>query len=296
MRAIQRRKSAAQIIGKLTRAMAMVASLKLQKLRPRTLAAQAYAQGLRDMVKALAGMEEPGDARPRSNRTALLVITSDRGLVGAYNSNMVRLAKAFIQSQQAVGVTVELHVRGRKGIAQFRAHQRPFVPIGEQSPEIPSATDLETMAAYFTDLFRYGRIDAFDVAHTRFINVGRQHPLLLRLLPPAGAGVYGVAATGEYEEGKRQPARPCAYELSPGADVLMSALLPLTVRASLLECFLSSMTSESAARRITTLRATENANDVSRTLTSRYNRARQAHITNELMSIISGAEAVRTAR
>jgi F-type H+-transporting ATPase subunit gamma len=295
MRAIRRRKSAAQTIGKLTRAMAMVASLKLQKLRPRTRAAQVYAQGLRDMMMALAPKVEPRNLNLRANRTALLVITSNRGLVGAYNGNVLRLAETFIQRQEARGAVVELHVWGRKGTANFRSHER-FAQTADQLAEFPSMTDLEATAAYFDDCFRRGLVDAFAVAYTRFISTGVQHALLARLLPAPGTLVAAEDYGREHLANGDQPPRTPRYELSPRADELWDALLPITLRASLFECFLHSATSESAARRIVTLRATENADRVFKALTARHNRARQAQITNELMCIIGAAEALRTAR
>jgi F-type H+-transporting ATPase subunit gamma len=153
-RAILRRKKAAQTIGRITRAMAMVASLKLQKLRKRMLAAAPYAQKLREMVAVLAAhvgelqhpFLRPPTVENSAKRIVLLVITSNRGLVGVYNSNVLRMASDSIRRRETENIAVEVHVTGRKGVSYFTSHGRPLAQRYDQSGDLPTLADVEAIA------------------------------------------------------------------------------------------------------------------------------------------------------
>jgi F-type H+-transporting ATPase subunit gamma len=153
-RAILNRKKAAQNIGQITRAMATVASAKLQKLRNRTLAARPYAQKLPAMVAALAAtigdVQHPLSRRSTvedsAKRIVLLVITSNRGLVGVYNSNVLRMASDSIRRRETENIAVEVHVTGRKGVSYFTSHGRPLAQRYDQSGDLPTLADVEAIA------------------------------------------------------------------------------------------------------------------------------------------------------
>ncbi len=290
MRAIRSRKKAAQTIGKITRAMAVVANVKLQKLRKRMLAAAPYAQKLREMVAVLTSRIEdtqhpllrPPSVKSATGRIALLIITSNRGLVGAHNSNVLRMASNFIRHREAENIAVEVHVTGRKGTSYFASQGHPLMQRHAPAGDMPSLADVEDLAARFVDSFTSGRLDAVHVAYTNFISAGVQRAELLTLLPMATTIRPAVETAGTV-----------MYDFSPNPSRLLDGLLPLMLRAGLFECVLSAATSEHAARRLATMRATENADQMAEPLTSRYNRARQDHITNELMIIVGAAEAIR---
>jgi len=300
-RAILNRKKAAQNIGRITRAMAMVASAKLQKLRKRTLAAKPYAQKLREMVAVLAAtigdVQHPLFRRPTvgdsATRIALLVITSNRGLGGAYNSNVLRMASDFMRQREAEDAAVELHVTGRKGVSYFTSHKRPTAQSYDQLDDMPSLVGVEEVAAFFLDRFKCGLIDAFDVVYTDFVSVGVQRPTLVTLLPMTALAGTAAGTGGQPSTSPGKTGGAVMYDFSPDPNILLGELLPSTLKTCLFECFLNAATSENAARKMTTMRATENADQMFKKLTLRYNRARQDHITNELMIIIGAAEAIR---
>jgi F-type H+-transporting ATPase subunit gamma len=301
-RAILKRKKAAQTIGKITRAMAMVASLKLQKLRKRMLAAAPYAQKLREMVAVLAAhvgdlqqpLLRPPTVENSAKRIVLLVITSNRGLVGAYNSNVLRMASDFIRRREGENIAVEVHVTGRKGVAYFTSHGRPLAQRYDQSGDLPTLADVEAIAARFADRFTSGQIDSVHVAYTSFVSAGVHRPELLTLLPMAALTGAAAGTGGQPLTSPGKTGSAVMYDFSPDPNILLGELLPPTLKACLFGCFLNAATSENAARKMATMRATENADQMFKILTLRYNRARQDDITNELMIIVGAAEAIRT--
>ncbi len=301
-RVILKRKKAAQTIGKITRAMAMVASLKLQKLRKRMLAAAPYAQKLREMVAVLAAhvgelqhpLLRPPIVEDSAKRIVLLVITSNRGLVGAYNSNVLRMASDFIRRREAENIAVEVHVTGNKGVAHFAFHGRPLAQRHDHSGDLPTLADVEAIATRFADRFTSGQIDSVHVAYTNFVSAAVHRPELLTLLPMAALTGAAAGTGGQPLPSPGKTGSAVMYDFSPDPNILLGELLPPTLKACLLGCFLNAATSENAARRIATMRATENADQMFKTLTLRYNRARQDDITNELMIIVGAAEAIRT--
>lgn len=301
-RAMLKRKKAAQTIGKITRAMAMVASLKLQELRKRMLAAAPYAQKLREMVAVLAAhvgelqhpLLRPPTVENSAKRIVLLVITSNRGLVGAYNSNVLRMASDFIRRREAENIAVEVHVTGNKGSAYFAFHGRPLAQRYDHSGDLPTLADVEAIATRFADRFTSGQIDSVHVAYTNFVSVGAHRPELLTLLPMAALTGAAAGTGGQPLASPGKTGSAVMYDFSPIPNILLGELLPPTLKACLFECYLNAATSENTARKMATMRATENADQMFKTLTLRYNRARQDDITNELMIIVGAAEAIRT--
>ena len=300
-RAILNRKKAVQNIRKITRAMAMIASVKLQKLRKRMLATEPYAQKLREMVEVLAAnvgdLQHPLLRQPTvedsARRITLLVITSNRGLAGAYNSNVLQMASDFIREREAEDQAVELYITGKKGVSYFTFHKRPIAQRYDQPGDMPTFADAERAAAFLIDRFTSGQVDSVRVAYTNFVSAGEQRAELLTLLPMAvstgaAAGTGGQPSTPPGETGGA-----VMYDFSPDPNILLGELLPLTVKTCLFECSLIAATSENAARKIATMRATANADQICKALTLQYNRARQDHITSELMDIVGATEATR---
>jgi F-type H+-transporting ATPase subunit gamma len=301
LRLILNRKKAAQKIRKITRSMAMIASARLQKLWARTLATNAYTQGLREMAAELAA--RVGDLRhlllrqsavgPSARRVGLLVITSNRGLAGAYSSHVLRMASDFVHEREARGEVVELYVSGKKGLSYFTFHHQPVARRIDVADNGPAFAHVQEVSAFLMDRFVSNAVDAVYVAYTEFVSAGTQRPKLLMLFPMTALIAATAAADGKPSASWVQIRSGAQYDFSPGPEVLLAELLPLMLEACLFECFLNAATSENAARRIAMMRATDSADQISKSLALRYNRARQDQITNELLDIIGAAEAIR---
>lgn len=267
------------------------------------------------------------DEETRTHRIAVIVIASNRGLAGAYNGSILRTASAFIREQESEGKTVDLYVAGKKGVSYFNFQKRPITQRYDQFADQPRYDDVSTIAQHFIDQFTAGQIDALHVAYMNFISTGVQRPDVLTLLPLAGVKEVvehlaqqtaetrvaaeraeqmdptGTATVASYESGtggRAVQAEPhqydttTTYDFSPEPHVLLDELLPLTLKTALFQCFLDAATSEHVARMVAMKSATDNADDMVKTLTMQYNRARQSQITTELSEIMGGVEAMKT--
>jgi F-type H+-transporting ATPase subunit gamma len=309
--------------------MQMIATAKFQKSLKRAVGTKPYTQKVRELVRELAAsvgnvehplLRRPGDDGTEvANRVALVVITSNRGLAGAYNGNVLRAANNFIRQQEAAGRSVELYVAGKKGVSYFNFQKRPIamriVPGGDHSiSDPPRFAEVDFLAERFIREFVAGRIDAVHVAYMNFISTGVQKPDVLTLLPLAGvqeavdhiarqvAEKESQAAAGALDA-RRSGAdvrveagtldTQTIYDFSPEPRVLLDELLPLTVKTALFQCFLDATTSEHVARMVAMKSATDNADKMAKALTMQYNRARQSQITTELSEIMGGVEAMK---
>src|SRR6266545_841386 len=192
-RAIVKRRKAVRNIKKITRTMQMIATAKFQKALKRAVGTKPYTLKVRELVRELAAtvgnVEHPLLRRPgeedRTNRIALLVLTSNRGLAGAYNGNVLRMSIAFIRQQEAAGKAIDLYVVGKKGVSYFNFQKRPITQrIDSQDP--PRYADVERLAQNFIDQFTSARVDSVHVAYMNFISAGVQKADVLTLLPLAG--------------------------------------------------------------------------------------------------------------
>ena len=321
-RAIVKRRKAVRNIRKITKTMQMIATAKFQKSLKRAVGTKPYTLKVRELVGELAAsvgnVEHPLLRRPddtdRTNRVALVVITSNRGLAGAYNGNVLRTAGRFIAQQEAAGNTVDLYVTGKKGISYFTFQRRPITQRVEIS-DPPRFTEVNAVADRFIDLFVRAQLDAVYVAYMNFISTGVQKPDVMTLLPLAGvaeavahiaqqvaekeaqmkAGALDARRTGADVKGEAAGAvdTTTIYDFSPEPRVLLDELLPLTVKTALYQCFLDAATSEHVARMVSMKSATDNADKMAKALTMQYNRARQSQITTELSEIMGGVEAMK---
>ena len=314
-RAIVKRRKSVRNTHKITRTMLMVATVKFQRALRRAASLKHYALTLRQLITDLADcaqeMEHPlftTSGRELSGRTALLVISSDRGLAGAYNVNVVRAAIHAIEVMRHAGQTVEVHASGRKAIASLSfkgiSISQRYAGLADQ----PAFEQVARIAQGFMDRFTAGELDSVRVTYTNFITPTTQRPEVMTLLPlvPAAqiaqqlsqqvAEQHGPAvARGLAEEmpPHPQPARPTIYDFSPEPQIILKDLLPRAARTLLFQCFLDSTTSEHIARMVAMRSATDAAEKMVKALTMQYNRARQGQITTELSEIIGAAEAIR---
>jgi F-type H+-transporting ATPase subunit gamma len=277
---------------KITRAMELIAASRILKAQQRVQAARPYAERLteamEDVARQTGELEHPLlEDRPDPDRAAVLVVTSDRGLAGAYNSNVLRRAERLMGRLRGQGVDPVLFVAGRKGQSYFRFRQVPIEQGWEGISEVPRYEDAEEMGKRLIDAFREREVDAVHAAYTDFRSALTLRPIDKRFLPIAPEEVLG-------EEAERgEPTAQYIFEPEPAE--LLDALLPRYVTAKIFHAMLESAASENASRQRAMKAATENAEDLIRRLTRVANQARQAEITTELMEIVGGAEALKQA-
>jgi len=295
-RAIVKRRKAVRNIRKITKTMQMIATAKFQKSLRRAVGTKPYSQKVRELVRELASsvgnVDHPLLRRPtekdRKNRIALLVITSNRGLAGAYNGNVLRAAMHFIRDQEKAGKTIDLYVTGKKGVTTFNYQKRPITRRIDVSDN-PKFAEVEPTANLFMEEFIAGKVDSVHVAYMNFISAGSQKPDVMTLLPLAGVDAPAAGKGAAAQPVKKEIA---VYEFSPNPQALLDELLPLTVRTAIFQAYLDATTSEHVARMISMKSATDNADKMVKSLTMKYNRARQSQITTELSEIMGGVEAM----
>lgn len=292
-RVLIKRRKAARNIRKITRTMQLIATARFQAAFNRATATKPYSQKLAELAADLsrAAGEEVShpllathDEVPRS---ALVVLTSDRGLAGGYNAGVLRAALAHLDEQKERGIETDVHMVGKKGIGYFRFLRRPIVEQTTGVSDKPRFDQVEPIANALMARFLAGEIASAHVASMQFHSAGVQRPGVVQLLPlaerepepPAGAEGAG-------------PGRQIEYEFSPGPAELLDELLPATVRVRLFQAFTDAAVSEQVARMVAMKAATDAAGDMIKTLTRQYNRARQTQITMELLDIVGGANAL----
>jgi len=293
-RAIVKRCKAVRNIRKITKTMQMIATAKFQKSLKRTVGTKPYTLKVRELVAELAAnvgdVEHPLLRRPdesnRVRKVAVVVISSNRGLAGAYNGNVLRTATASIREFEAQGNSIDLFVGGKKGIAYYSFQKRQITQRLNVS-DTPRFSEVLPLANQLMELFTSGKVDAVYVAYMNFVSAGVQKAEVMQLLP--------LAALQAKQAQNPQDAIPeqAVYEFSPDPKSLLDELLPLTVRSALFQAFMDATTSEHVARMVAMKSATDNADKMSKALTMQYNRARQSQITTELSEIMGGVEAMK---
>jgi F-type H+-transporting ATPase subunit gamma len=283
-RVLVKRRKAVRNIRKITRTMQLIATARFQAAYNRAVATRPFTEKLAELAADLARaagdvahpLLETHDEVPRS---ALVVLTSDRGLAGGYNANVLRAALSHLEQQTAQGVTTDVHMVGKKGIAYFRFLRQPIAQQTSGIGDKPRFDQVEGIANELMDRFMRGEIASAHVAYMKFLSVGQQRPVVEQLLPlkPEASAVE---------------ARPVEYEFSPEPKQILDELLPATVRVRLFQAFVDAAVSEQVARMVAMKAATDAAGDMIKALTRQYNRARQTQITMELLDIVGGANAL----
>jgi F-type H+-transporting ATPase subunit gamma len=290
LRTIRRRVTSVQSIMKITRAMELIAASRILKAQQRVEQIRAYAtrltEAMEDVARQTGALVHPLlEERPQPKRAAVLVLTSDRGLAGALNANVLRRADRVIGRLRGEGMEPVLFVVGRKGQSYFRFRQVPIARGWEGVSEVPSYETAAEIGEALTEAFTAVEVDQIHAAYTDFRSAFTLRPVDRRFVPIAPEEVSGT--------GGGEPKPEYIFEPEPG--VLLDALLPRYVNALIFAAMLESAASEHAARRRAMKAATDNAEDLIRTLTRVANQARQSEITTELMEIVGGAEALQQA-
>lgn len=284
-RDIKRRIRSIQSTRQITNTMEMVAASKLRRAQERVRSARPYASKLSEVISGLLTPElsqkYPVLRQPETvSRSALIVLTSNRGLAGAFNANIIRMAREVLSELRASGVEVELHLMGRRGIGYFSYVGEAMATARDDITDRPSVDDARSIIDGIIPRFESGAIDAIDIVYGRMVSALSTPPTRMRVLP----------VEPQAEEGER---RSLNYILEPSPDEILTFVLPLYVRNAIYRALVETAAAEHAARRTAMKNATDNADELLTTLTRDYNRARQTQITSELTEIVGGADALR---
>jgi F-type H+-transporting ATPase subunit gamma len=319
IRVLRRRIRSTQSIKKITRAMELIATSRIMRARARVDAARPYAEQITAVLTELANnsaLDHPLLVeREQPKRAAVLVVTSDRGQCGGYNLNVLKEAEQLQQLLREQGKEPVLYVIGRKGVNYYRFRRRKVEQAWTGFSEQPTYANAAEAARVLVESFMAGTggspngsdediqgVDELHLVYTQFKNMVSQVPQARRMAPLEVEYEADTVATpgGEIEE-RREAAQQQAseakplYEFEPNADSLFDALLPKYIGARLFAALLEAAASESAARQRAMKAATDNANELIRTLTLEANQARQAQITQEISEIVGGADALVSA-
>ena len=269
---------------KITRTMEMVATSKMKRAQDRVIAARPYAHALGEVISRLYSAElaerfpllrQPGATR----RAAVLVMTANRGLAGAFNANLIKEARGLIAQLERDGTEVEIHAVGRKGLGYFRYVGRAVASSRTDLGDRPTVQNASELVDALMQSFADGHVDAVYVVYAQFKSAISTPPKTERILPVAPPS------------GDEGPARD--YLLFPSAEEILTSLLPAYVRNSVYRALVENTAAFYSAQRTAMKNATDNASDMLNILRRTYNRARQANITQEIAEIVGGAAALQ---
>ncbi|AGL20572.1 F0F1 ATP synthase subunit gamma [Actinoplanes sp. N902-109] len=301
VQALRRRIRTVRSTKKIAKAQELVATSRIAKAQERVAASQPYAEAITQVLTALASNASVDNPllqpRERVRRAGVLLITSDRGLAGAYNANAIRTAEQLMARLRADGKEVALYIVGRKGVGYYRFRNRPIETSWTGFSERPSFEDARRIGESLLDAFVAGAddtdaghgpdgiqgVDELHIVSTEFKSLMTQNPHA-RFLAPM-----------RVEEKEREPGLRPAYEFEPEAEDLLDALLPKYLNTRIYAALLESAASESASRRRAMKSASDNADDLLKRYTREMNSARQAAITQEISEIVGGVEALSSA-
>jgi F-type H+-transporting ATPase subunit gamma len=271
---------------KITRTMEMVATSKMKRAQDRVVAARPYANALTEVISSLYSpdlaerfplLRQPAEQR----RVALIVLTSNRGLAGAFNANLIKEARSRLVELERAGTQVDVHVIGKKGLGYFKYVGRALATQRIDVTDRPTAVNASEIVDALMTEYIAGRLDGVYVTYSKFNSVLSTPPTtdqVLPVTPPA-------AKSGT--SGQRD------YLLFPNAEEILTELLPSYVRNAVYRALVETVAGEQAARRTAMKNATDNAGDILNVLRRTYNRARQAQITQEIAEIVGGAAALQ---
>jgi F-type H+-transporting ATPase subunit gamma len=279
-REIRRRIRSVRNIQQVTRAMQTVAASRMRRAQQSVLASRPYEERLRSVLNDLAPHTDPEVhpllSRREVQRAAIVLITTDRGLVGALNTNIIRSTLRHAQTLPGASYIAV----GRKAIGQLRRLRQPTTAEFSGFSERPTTERTNIVARVAMEEFLTARVDEVYVAYTRFINTLRQVPTLRRILPLVP------------EEEDVDVNAPLEYIFEPDPETVLEAVLPRLIELTIYQAALDNAASEQSARMVSMRNATENAGELLLDLTLAANKARQGRITKEMLEIASGAEAL----
>ncbi len=302
-RALKRRIRSVESTRKITRTMELVSTSKLKRAQDRVGAARPYAEALGaaiadlltpDLAERFPLLRRPAPpAKGGPRRAAVLLVTSNRGLAGAFNANLIRLARRQLHELADAGFTPELLAVGKKGIRYFQFAKRPLALARMDIGDRPTAQHALELVEPLMAAYSEGTLASLDVVYAHFKSPLSTPAEVLRVLPvePKGRTEDKGRTAAKSEAGR--PGRQANYILKPDAEHILTELLPLYVKNQVYRALVETAASEHGARRTAMKNATDAAGDMLDVLTRTYNRARQAQITQELAEIVGGAEALK---
>jgi F-type H+-transporting ATPase subunit gamma len=288
LRVVRRRIRTVQSTQKITRAFELISASRLVRAQQRVEASRPYTKLVTQALTSVANTEVTIshpllESRAEVKAAGVLVITSDRGLAGPYNANVLRTAAELMARLQADGVEPRLCVTGRKGVGYYRFRRRELADSWTGFADQPAYEDAKQVADTMLEAFLEHEVDELHMVFTDYVSAATQRAVARRIIPLV------------VEETTERPPEPIPmYIYEPSAQAVLDALLPRYVEARVFTAMLEAAASEHASRRRAMKAATDNASELIEDLTREYNQARQAEITQEIMEIVGGAEALQT--
>lgn len=284
-RDIRRRIRTVESTKKITNAMQLIAASRILKSQGRTERSRPFARAIGEMIEMLAGESKSSPlltAREELRNVSMIVITGDRGLAGAYNSNVLREAQRAIGRERQAGREVRITSVGRKGASFFKFRRAPVAAEFTGVSDKPAYEDAKKIAAGVIDDYTSGAVDKVLLAYTDFVSASLQRSRVAQILP-----------VPQPEEAVTKEGPVAIFEFEPEPDALLDALLPRYVEIKVFAALLESSTSEHASRMRAMKSATDKAEDLIKAYQLDANKARQSEITSELADIVGGTEALR---
>lgn len=289
-RQLVKRRKAVRNIAKITRTMELIATARFKKAMDRATEAAAYTKKINEIVADLAGanlaFSHPLLQKPAEEQNvALLILTSNRGLCGGFNGGILRKGMARLREMKAAGKNVRLEVSGKRGLSLMKYEKIHVDAAYTTFEDKPGFEEVNAIASRFVADFIAGRLHRLDIVYQKFESAAKQSPVVETILPIgdlAAAAPSGTASKGSGIE----------YEFLPNANQILKEIVPAAFKARFFKCFLDAAVSEQIARRVAMKAAHENAQDMIKSISTAYNRARQSQITSELSEIIGGAAAL----
>ena len=289
-RALDKRRKSIKNIRKITRTMELIATARFKKAMDRASAATSYTNRITQLVADLTktGLEVSHpllEARHEVNKATLLVLAANRGFSGGFNGNLTRAAfQRWVELQPEVAER-RLEIAGKRAIAAFKLRGHPADLEFTHFNDKPTFDEVDVIASRYLAEYESGQLDRLDVVYMKFESVGRQRLAIETLLP---LDSLGADETADQPSGAQSQ-----YEFFPSPASILEEVVPTSFKVRLFKCFLDSAVSEQIARMVAMKSATENAGELIKQLSMQYNRARQGRITNELMDLIGGVEALK---
>jgi len=295
IRQLDKRRKSVKNVRKITRTMELIATARFKKAMDRAAAATDYTKRItsivQDIAKSGTDVSHPLlTAHDSVDSMDMLVLTGNRGLCGGYNGSVVRAAtlrRSEIKKEIEAG---QMRVSGKRGISALRFAGVPIEKTYTEFDDQPSFALVAKIADELIERYVTGKIDRVDVAYTKFLTISKQTVVVETLLP--FAPIAPAANSAVADDAAKTSGVKDDYEFLPSASGILEEVVPASFRARLFKCFLDAAVSEQIARMIAMKSATENAGDIIKSLSRTYNRARQSKITQEIMEIIGGVEAL----
>jgi len=296
-REIQKRIKSVKNIAQITRALEAVSASRVRKAQARVLASRAFSEKAWEILLNVQNASKSGTTlhpllteREEINTIMVVLITSDRGLAGAFNANIIRVAERFIRNTNKPTQVVTIGRKGRDSM--IRAGYNVVAEFGNMPAE-PTIADISPVARLAIDAFLSGEVDDIFIAYTDFINTLTQRPAVFGWLPLIPHDLTGQVAAEYVKDVPQVSDAGADYEYEPGPEAILDEIVPRFTELQLYQALLESQASEHSARMVAMRNASENATALTADLTLEYNKARQAAITAEILDIVGGTEALQ---